>query len=92
MTIETRTTIEFRDITELEIECTGCHAKLTWKPLQDQTFIPVGCGKCGQQFLVKDSVEHKELLQLIATMTRHSYGGNSYILRLAVENGVKNSK
>jgi DNA-directed RNA polymerase subunit RPC12/RpoP len=92
MTIETGTTIEFRDIHELEIECVACHTRVMWKPLQDQTFIPTECGKCGEQFLVKDSVEQKELLQLIATMTRHSFGGNSYILRFAVENGVKNTK
>ena len=92
MTIETRTTIQLRDISEIEIECMGCHTKITWRPSLDQNFIPSSCGKCKEQFFVEKGQEHNDLLKLMSILNGYLYGtpGN-FALRIAVQ-GLNSEK
>ena len=94
MTIETRTTIELRDIGEIEIECIGCHTKVTWQPSLDENFIPTTCKKCDEKVFIEGSLEHKDLLKLISILTQHSFGtpGGPYVLRFAIKDDLTNAK
>jgi len=83
MTVETRTTIQLRDITEIEIECGVCHTRIAWKSRDDDKFIPSHCKKCDTVFFVENSPEHRDLLALFSLIARYSYSGNC-VLRFAI--------
>jgi DNA-directed RNA polymerase subunit RPC12/RpoP len=85
MTVETRTTIQLGDITEVEIECTKCHARIIWNPRDADHFIPLLCKKCDTPFFIRNSQEHRDLLQLLSLINTYSHTGN-YHLRFSLGN------
>jgi len=83
MTVETRTTIQLRDITEIEIECGVCHTRIAWKSRDDDKFIPSHCKKCDTVFFVENSPEHRDLMALLSHIIKYSYSG-PYVLKFAI--------
>ncbi len=66
MTIETRTTMELKDIKAIEFECADCHTKVVWSIDQftDPLFV---CHTCSpKKTLVADrSSDHKAIVNLV---------------------------
>jgi hypothetical protein len=85
MTTETRTTIQLRDITEVEIECGVCHTRIAWQLRSDEHFIPSRCNKhnCDNVFFVENSPEHRDLMALLSHIIKYSYSG-PYVLKFAI--------
>ena len=83
MTIETKTTIQLRDLVEAEIECIACHTRVSWKPQDGDNFIPLHCKKCDVEFFAKGSKEHDDLIQLLFLINRYRHTVN-YHLRFSL--------
>ncbi len=83
MTVETRTTIQLSDITEVEMECIRCHTRIIWNPHDVDNFIPFQCKKCDAPFLGRNSQEHRDLLELFSLINTYSYTEN-YRLRFSL--------
>jgi hypothetical protein len=66
MTLETRNTIELKDVVAIEYECAGCRAK-TVRVLNDKHVIPLTCGNCNTPWFAQGSNEWRHLQDLVAT-------------------------
>jgi DNA replicative helicase MCM subunit Mcm2 (Cdc46/Mcm family) len=72
MTIETRTTLDFKDIRGIEFECSMCHSKVlipVEKFKEPLTRCSV-CGERGTQWLVHGSADFEDIQNLIRTIRR----------------------
>jgi DNA-directed RNA polymerase subunit RPC12/RpoP len=67
MTVETRRTIELRDILAIEYECSQCGAK-TIRTLNEKHAIPGMCGNCSATWIVDGSQEHRDLIVFVNTL------------------------
>jgi hypothetical protein len=65
MTIETRTTIQLKDIKGIEFECEECHGKIVFA-IDNFKNPPVVCSCCrdGKQWLIPESQDFLDLKQL----------------------------
>jgi len=88
MTVETTTTVEIGDIAEIEIECVACHTRIAWNPRSDDGFFPSKCKRCDRTFFLQDSVEQKELLQLLSIINRYSETKN-FRLRFFIKQSMQ---
>ena len=73
MTIETRTTIELRDIQAVEMECATCHTKVVHSIEKFNQPMMV-CYTCqpNKQLIVERSSDHREIVQLVQIINRLS--------------------
>jgi hypothetical protein len=83
MTVETKTTVEFKDLFAVEFHCGACGAIIVRK-LDQQIRIPIVCGNCDRQYDLPVSPRLQALLQLFRSMARFSGEELSYELRLEV--------
>jgi hypothetical protein len=87
MTVETRTTIEFRDILRAEFECPKCKTRIGIE-ITDNNVIPSRCknGMCDQVFLGDGSSEHKYLVGALDLIGRYvNKSSESFTLRLEIK-------
>jgi hypothetical protein len=74
MTIETKTTIEPRDITTLEFECNQCHS-VNVLPLDVAATPPVQCPHCRkEQWMTLGGELYRALVDLVRTLQRFKNG------------------
>lgn len=87
MTIETRSTIELKDISAVEFGCPSCGAVIIRKI--DQNFrMPSGCFNCDAQWTVTMSPEQQALTQLFRTLAHYSSVKFPFRCRLEID-GIK---
>jgi hypothetical protein len=69
MTIETKGTIELKDINSFEFECVKCHSKIV---LAVSTFkrLPTHCPDCDTQWLINAGEEYEGVGQLLRRIQR----------------------
>ena len=69
MTIETKGTIELRDISSFEFECAKCRSRIV---LTVRTFkrVPTRCPDCDTQWLMDAGEEHDGITQLLRRVQR----------------------
>jgi DNA replicative helicase MCM subunit Mcm2 (Cdc46/Mcm family) len=84
MTIETRTTLELKDIRAIEFECNTCHTKTVY-PIAKYGNPPTHCSHCteGRQWIVTGSEEWEELSKLGKTIQGASKSAG-FTLRLEI--------
>ena len=83
MTIETRTTMELKDIKAIEFECATCHTKLTYNI--DKFTIPLMfCTVCQKALIPERGKELEDIKQLIYLIERFSGEGGMYVMRFDV--------
>ena len=73
MTIETRTTMELKDIKAIEFECATCHTKVVYSI--DQFSQPVFvCYTChpSKTLISERSTDHKTIVQLVQLINQLS--------------------
>jgi hypothetical protein len=73
MTIETRTTVELKDIKAIEFECADCHTKVSY-PI-DKFAHPVSiCYTChpSKLLIAERSTEHKGIVELVRLINQLS--------------------
>jgi hypothetical protein len=83
MTIETRGTIEPKDVRSFEIECPKCHSK-TVHPLQLEIEFPIVCIHCRDQWIIPGSQEHTDMMRFLNLLRRYSTAKQAFILRFEV--------
>jgi hypothetical protein len=73
MTIETKMTIEFKDIVAIEFECPQCHTR-TSRKLTENNHVPEKCrsGLCTHVFFGQNSLEYGELLHALNLIGRYA--------------------
>jgi hypothetical protein len=88
MTLETRMTIELKDIKAIELECSVCHAKMVY-PIHKFSSPPTTCNICKppKTWMVAQGEEYKNLIQLV-TLIRNMTGLEEVglIMRLDITN------
>jgi hypothetical protein len=61
MTLETRTTLELKDVKALEFECAKCHTKIAF-PITQFSQPPLRCVACdGEQWLIGGSQDWESI-------------------------------
>lgn len=86
MTIETKTTIEWKDLNSVEFECGQCHTKTVYQ-LEKFTEPPFFCNVCepNNQFLIHGSQDYADLVKLIRTIKRFSQANpEKFVMRFGV--------
>ncbi len=84
MTIETRGTIELKDIAAVEYECSKCHAK-TIRPLKQETSnVPGICANCQQIWFTDGRQETAEFRQFLWLLERYKSSPLPFILKFEV--------
>ena len=84
MTIETRTTLELKDIRAIEFECNACHTKTLYS-VAKYTQPPTHCPHCteGRQWIIPGSEEWEGLANLGKVIRRSK--SELFTLRLEIE-------
>ena len=90
MTIEKRATIEFKDITAVELHCTGCGSVAIRKLSKLMTLPPV-CGNCQAIWHINGSSEGNDLLAFLQTLGRYAKVERPYNIRLQID-GLDNAE
>jgi len=87
MTVETKTTLELKDIKAIEFECANCHAKTVF-PVAKYENPPTRCASCeSPQWLIPGSEEWEGLNRLGKTIRKISESRQpSFTLRLEILN------
>ena len=88
MTVETRTTLEPKDINAIEFECRSCHAKVI-RNLDDKLTVPINCSNCGTAWFLEGRPESGELGFFLKRLQYYSNGEFPYTLRFHVAAGTK---
>lgn len=86
MTIDTRTSIEPKDITAAEFECRSCGAK-TIRKIDDKFRTPISCGNCGDIWMIGGNPDEKWFTEFIRSLEHFSLEQFRYILRFQVPTG-----
>lgn len=83
MTVETRTSIEPKDIAAVEFECKSCGTK-TIRKIDAKFTTPMICGNCSDVWFIQGGPEADEMANFLR-MLRH-YGNHEfrYVLRFQV--------
>jgi hypothetical protein len=89
MTIEKRATIEFKDITAVELHCKECGSIAVRKLSDIRNLPPPVCGNCSAVWHVNGSSEAKEFLAFIQQLARYGSIQRPYNIRLQIE-GLEN--
>jgi hypothetical protein len=73
MTVETKVTIEFRDIIAVEFECPKCHTRIS-RQLTEDNHLPEKCkgGMCQQVFFADSSLEFGSMLNALNLIGRYA--------------------
>ena len=84
MTIEKMATIEFKDITAVELHCKEC-GSIAVRKLSDLRTLPPVCGNCTAIWHVNGSSEGKDLLAFLQTLARYGNVQRPYDIRLQID-------
>ena len=84
MTIETKGTIELKDITAVEFICKGC-GTVTIRKLNSDLKIPCACGNCDAVWLPNQGDAGQGLRRFLLQIAYYGSGESPYSLRLHVE-------
>jgi hypothetical protein len=73
MTIETRTTMELKDIKAIEFECATCHTKVVYsiEKFSDPVFTCYTC-RPSKPLIAERSTDHKAIVQLVQLINQLS--------------------
>jgi hypothetical protein len=84
MTIETKGTIELKDITAVEFRCKQCgHASI--RKINDDLKIPALCGNCDRQYHLGYGPDGQELRNFLYQLAKYASRDAPYSLRFHVE-------
>ena len=89
MTVEKRATIEFKDITAVELHCKECGSIVVRKLSNIQNTLPSICGNCSDVWHINGSSEAKDLLAFLQALARYGKTERPYNIRLQIE-GLEN--
>lgn len=84
MTIEKMATIEFKDITAVELHCKEC-GSIVVRKIADLRTLPAMCGNCTAIWHVNGSSEGKDLLAFLQTLARYRNVERPYNIRLQID-------
>jgi hypothetical protein len=89
MTIETRSSIELKDIIAFEMECSKCHTR-TIRKLQSQFEVPIKCGNCSGGWMMQGSAEQNSLREFLTQLQSYikTPPTQNFVMRLEVS-GLK---
>lgn len=84
MTIETKATIELKDITHVEFHCKKCGSSISRK-IGTLFTLPSACGNCDSpQWHLFDSPETQHMMTFFRSLARYSADSFPYDLRLRI--------
>ena len=85
MTIETRTTMELKDIKAIEFECATCHTKLVY-PIGKFTHPLMTCNVCQppKTLVPERGKELEDIKQLVYLVQRFSGEAGMYVMRFDI--------
>lgn len=85
MTVEKRMTIEFKDITAVELHCKDCGSIAVRKLSDIRNLLPQICGNCSAVWHINGSSEGKELLAFLQALARYGKAQRPYDIRLQID-------
>ena len=83
MTIETKTTMELKDIKAVEFECATCHTKLVYK-IDKFTLPLMFCTVCQKVLIPERGKELEDIKQLVYLIKRFSEEEGMYVMRFDI--------
>jgi hypothetical protein len=85
MTIETKTSIELKDIQAVEVECRQCHAKQI-RNIDAFKNFPVVCGNCETQLIIPGSRNYEQMMLFVRHIGELAQDeGERFTLRLQIK-------
>lgn len=84
MTVETRTTIELKDVEAVEFGCSKCGNRII-RQLTETPRVPMACDNCGEAWFSGTGPENGQLGDFLRRLHRYGKDDSPCILRLHIK-------